>query len=67
MESSSKFPLQAYTALELARLYKVHKSTFLRWVEPFKEDIGEKKGRFYTIAQVKIIIEKLGVPGSYYE
>lgn len=60
-----KFPMRAYTALELSKIYKVCKKTFMRWIKPFEEAIGERQGRYYNITQVKIIIEKLGIPGGY--
>jgi hypothetical protein len=60
-----KFPMRAYTAMELSRFYKVCKKTFMRWLRPFEEQIGERQGRYYNINQVKTIIEKLGMPGGY--
>jgi len=60
-----KFPMRAYTAMELSRIYKVCKKTFMRWLKPFEEQIGERQGRYYNINQVKTIIEKLGMPGGY--
>jgi hypothetical protein len=49
----------AYTATDLARMYNVLRKTFLKWVKPLEEAIGERIGRYYTIMQVKVIIEKL--------
>ncbi len=60
-----KFPMRAYTAQDLSRIYKVCKKTFMRWVKPFEEIIGERNGRYYTINQVKVIIDKLGIPEDY--
>lgn len=66
MESiQRKFPMRAYTALELSKFYKVCKKTFMRWLVPFESAIGERQGRYYNINQVKIIIEKLGTPGGF--
>jgi hypothetical protein len=63
--NQSKFPLRAYTALELSKVYKVCKKTFMRWLKPFEEAIGVRLGRYYNINQVKIILEKLGTPEGY--
>lgn len=52
-----------YSTKELARFYGVCDKTLLKWMKPFLTDIGPKQGRFYTVAQVKIIFEKLGTPG----
>jgi hypothetical protein len=56
--------LRPYSLAEMGRLYSVCDRTFKKWVEPFAKEIGEKKGRYYTISQVKIIFEKLGLPGE---
>lgn len=56
------FILKCYSAQELADIYEVNIRTFKKWLTPFYHRIGEKAGRYYTIAQVKIIIECLGVP-----
>ena len=63
--TSVHFPLKAYTVKQLSELYGVSPKTFHRWIAPFLEDIGEKKGYFYTISQVKTILKHLGVPGTF--
>ena len=59
--------LKPYTVLELARMYEVSDRTLKKWLKPFEEEVGKKNGYFYTIAQVKIIFEKLGMPGTIME
>ena len=54
--------LKPYSFTELAKLYDVCIRTMKKWMVPFEEEVGEKRGRYYTIAQVKIIFEKLGLP-----
>lgn len=61
-----KVPLKPYTLKELAQLYKVDKRTLLRWVKELKQDLGKRKGYYYSIAQVKIIFSELLLP-SYIE
>ena len=51
-------------AIQLAKIYGVGIKTFRKWMEPHKAEIGEKIGRFYTISQVRIILEKFGIPGT---
>lgn len=63
---NQKFQLRPYTIAELADMYGVSKKTFRKWLEPFQELIGERNGFFYSIIQVKIIFDKLGMPGSFY-
>jgi transcription initiation factor TFIIIB Brf1 subunit/transcription initiation factor TFIIB len=54
--------LKPYSLTELANLYKVDRRTIKNWLQPFLEELGEKRGRFYTITQVKIIFKKLSLP-----
>ena len=51
------------TLTELATIYGVGIRTMKKWITPHQESIGEKHGRIYTALQVKIIFEKLGLPG----
>lgn len=59
---TSYVPSQPYTTDELAMLYGITAKTFLKWLEPFKKEIGEKIGWYFNIRQVNIIFEKLGRP-----
>lgn len=56
--------LKPYTVLELARIYGVSDRTMKKWIRPFENEVGTKIGYFYTVVQVKIIFEKLGIPGE---
>jgi hypothetical protein len=62
---ATKVPIKHYTRKELSKIYGVCDKTFKRWLAPFLEDIGEKNGRFYSVAQVKIIFKKLELPSEY--
>ena len=62
--TNDKFELKAYSKRELAEKYQVSVKTFDKWLKPFTEKIGEKRGRFYTVNQVKTMLEVLGVPGT---
>lgn len=55
--------MKHYSTKELAQFYGVCDKTLLKWMRPFTKDIGQKQGRYYTVAQVRIIFEKLGMPG----
>ena len=54
--------IKPYSTKDLARIYGVCVKTFKKWTKPFELLIGAKNGRYYTVAQVKIIFEKIGVP-----
>ena len=56
--------LKPYTVLELARLYGISDRTMKKWIRPFETEVGTKIGHFYTVAQVRVILEHLGIPGE---
>ena len=61
--TTDKFELRAYSKRELAEKYQVSVKTFNSWLKPFEEKVGKKSGRYYTVNQVKTMLEVLGVPG----
>ena len=54
--------IRPYSIKDMAAIYRVCDKTFKRWIMPFAADVGEKNGRYYSVVQVKIIFEKLGMP-----
>lgn len=56
--------IKPYSIKELAAKYGVCDKTLKKWMKPFAEAIGEKQGRYFTVAQVQIIFDKLGLPGE---
>lgn len=60
------FPLCPLSVKQLSDMYGIGVKTFRKWLQPFTEEIGVKNGHYYTINQVRIIIQKLGIPGSVY-
>ena len=46
----------------LAALYEVSHKTLKSWLEPFMGEIGEMRGKTFTMKQVRIIYDKLGEP-----
>ena len=61
--TTDKFEVKASTKKEMAAIYGVSVRTFNSWIKPFEEKVGEKRGRYYTVNQVVIIVEVLGLPG----
>ncbi|MGN7787191.1 hypothetical protein ACTJIJ_21840 [Niabella sp. 22666] len=57
--------LKPYSLSELADIYEVCVRTIKRWLLPHQHRIGERQGRYYTVKQVKIIFEQLGMPQDY--
>ena len=62
--TTEKFDLKAYSKKELAEKYQVSVKTFNAWLKPFEDKVGIKRGRYYTVNQVKTMLEVLGVPGT---
>ncbi len=54
--------LRPYKLKELAALYGTCTKTMRKWLSPYAEQIGERKGHFYKIEQVKIIFSQLQPP-----
>jgi uncharacterized protein YjcR len=63
-ENNNEVKLKPYNLSELANMYGVDRRTFRRWIAEYKDEIGEKKGIFFSIPQVKIIFSKLHIPGQ---
>jgi hypothetical protein len=57
--------IRPYSTKELAGIYNVCDKTMKKWINPFVAEIGVKNGRYYSVAQVKIIFDKLGVPCKF--
>ena len=49
--------------LGLSKMYGVDYKTFKKWLVPFQDKIGVKVGRYFTVNQVRIIAQNLGLPG----
>ena len=56
--------IKPYNVKELARIYDVKPRTLRNWLALHADAIGPKIGHLYTALQVKIIFEKLGLPGK---
>ena len=59
--------VKAYSPAELANIYQVSKCTLNRWLKPYKEKIGKREGLYYTVKQVRVIFDALGLPGRIEE
>ena len=54
--------LKPYTTKEIAAMYGISTKTIIRWIEPIKNEVGEKRGRYYTVNQVERIFDEIGLP-----
>lgn len=58
--------VRPYMPGELAKLYKVSHPTILRWIKGIGEKLGKRDGQYYSVKQVEIIFEELGLPKTIY-
>ena len=54
--------VKPYMPGELAKFYQVSEKTFRSWINGFKERLGKRNGRYFTIKQVELIFQELGIP-----
>ena len=54
--------LKVHTLKEIAIMYGVSDRTLKKWLFFFEEKIGKKVGWYYSVNQVKIIFQSLGLP-----
>jgi hypothetical protein len=59
--------VKAYSPAELANIYKVSRFTLNRWLKPHRKQIGKREGLYYTVKQVRLIFDLLGLPGHVEE
>jgi predicted DNA-binding protein YlxM (UPF0122 family) len=59
METKTIIRFKPYSTKEIADLYDVSTKTLYKWIKPFKKKIGERRGRFYTVNQVRIILDNV--------
>ncbi len=57
-----KIQLKAHSFQEVAGMYGICGKTLKKWLLPFEKEIGRRNGYFYSPKQMKIILDKLGIP-----
>ncbi len=62
--TNNTIEIKPYSITELANIYGVTNRTIKNWIKKHDGAVGDKVGRLYTTLQVKIIFEKLGLPGK---
>jgi hypothetical protein len=60
-----KIEIKPYSLGDLAIFYKIDRKTLKNWLNKHKSNIGDRHGYYYTIKQVKIIFDVLGMPGDF--
>ena len=64
MNKNNTASLRPLSKTELAEHYGMSIRCFYTLLKPYEEEIGPKLGRYYSIKQVELIFENLGLPPS---
>ena len=62
VSTTDKIVVKPFTTSDLANIYGVDRKTIRAWIKRFESEVGPKYGRYFTIRQVTIILDKLGIP-----
>ena len=62
MSTTNETMVRGYMLKELAMMYSVSPKVFRKWIQPHLPIIGERKGWYYNLVQVRTIFERLGPP-----
>ena len=54
--------IKPYQLQHLAEIYDVHPRTVRRWIDKLAPQIGRKKVKYFTIEEVVIIVNAIGLP-----
>lgn len=62
MKTQKAIRVKPYMPSELAIIYTVSHPTLNKWLASIKEKVGKRVGQYYSVKQVEMIFEHLGVP-----
>jgi hypothetical protein len=54
--------IKPYQLQHLGEIYEVHPRTVRRWIDKLAPQIGRKKVKYFTIEEVVIIVNAIGLP-----
>jgi hypothetical protein len=54
--------IKPYKLKEIAALYGLHRDTMREWLKLIKDKVGERKGHYYNIDQVRTIFDVYKLP-----
>lgn len=57
-----KFCVKPYTIQELSKMYNMCSRTFRRNIAGIQSQLGKRRGHFYSIKQIELIIAHMGRP-----
>jgi hypothetical protein len=54
--------IKPYTAKDMSALLHVTPRVFKRLIAPLEEELGIRRGRYFTVKQVELIVREIGLP-----
>jgi hypothetical protein len=54
--------IKPYRLKDLAIIFDVNQQTLKRWMSKHPEKLSEKDGKYYSVHQVKYMVEAFGLP-----
>ena len=63
-ENGKTIEIKPYTKKELAAIYGISPRCFYTWLDDIEPKVGAKRGKYYTLNQVRQIIHEIGMPGT---
>jgi len=54
--------VKPYRLVDLTAIFDVNVITLKKWIAQYPNELGEKSGKYYSVIQVKFMIEKFGLP-----
>lgn len=61
---SNKAEVKPHNYKELEGLYGVSHKTFKKWLKTLVPDLEPVSGRYFTVKQVQLIFDRLGIPSE---
>lgn len=59
-----RFELRSYTRKELCQKMNISLQVLALWIKPYRKEWGITNRRYFTIKQVRLMVETFGIPGE---
>lgn len=65
-DESGNLIIKPYRLKDLAAIFDIKENTLKSWMSAYKEELKKEGRQYYTVMQVKFMIEKFGLPQKIY-
>lgn len=52
---------------DLCAIYGISSITLRRWMQPLALELGKRKGHFYSVQQIEVLVKHFGLPRKVVE